>query len=94
MHGADYYPYVAEEELYTQKILAGRYLCIAVLAVLLSQFQQPIWTPPANLAMKPVTVGLLLIPCVLGWTMHALAVTRTVNGTGHTGTSEFCATSI
>ena len=23
--------------------------------------------------MKPVTVGLLLIPCVLGWTMHDLA---------------------
>ena len=23
--------------------------------------------------MKPVTLGLLLIPCVLGWTMHDLA---------------------
>ena len=34
------------------------------------EFQQPIWAPPANLAMKPVTVGLLLIPCVLGWTIY------------------------
>ena len=48
-------------------------MCISVLAVGLSQFQQPIWTPPANLAMKPVTLGLLLIPCVLGWTMYYLS---------------------
>ena len=74
MHGADYYPYAPDpHSFYPHKILAGRYLCISVLAVLLSQFQQPIWAPPANLAMKPVTLGLLLIPCVLGWTMHDLA---------------------
>lgn len=75
-HLADVYPYRPEPEsefFFPSKVLAGRYLCIAVLVVGLSSFQQAIWTPPESLAQKPVTLALLLIPCVLGWTMHEMA---------------------
>ena len=34
-------------------------------------FQQAFWEEPEGLDQKPVTLGLLLVPCVLGWTVHA-----------------------
>ena len=47
------------------------YAIAACAAVAMAWFQQAFWEDPDTLDQKPVTLGLLLVPCFLGWTVYS-----------------------
>ena len=54
----------------SKKLIWG-YAIAACAAVAMAWFQQAFWEDPDTLDQKPVTLGLLLVPCFLGWTVFA-----------------------
>ena len=53
----------------SKKLIWG-YAIAACAAVAMAWFQQAFWEDPDTLDQKPVTLGLLLVPCFLGWTVY------------------------
>ena len=54
----------------SKKLIWG-YAIAACGAVAMAWFQQAFWEDPDTLDQKPVTLGLLLVPVFLGWTVYA-----------------------
>ena len=71
-------PHLPEGEAYyhratppvSKKLIWG-YAIAACAAVAMAWFQQAFWEDPDTLDQKPVTLGLLLVPCFLGWTVYS-----------------------